>query len=252
MTPRVSVIIPAFCCEKTIEGCIRSVLTGTEPDVEIVVVNDSPIKKRKGLDAVLKRLSEEDKRIRVLNIYEDIGVAEARNRGVAAAQADWVAFLDSDDLWEPDKLSIQLKTAEQTGAAIVYTAAACIDRSGEKTGKVFSVPKTITANKLLFGNDIITSTVLVRREPLLKYPMERSDLHEDFICWYRILKDGAIAAGVNEQLARYRITEDSKSGNKRKSAAMTWNTYRYLGVGFFRRIVCFAGYCLHGVKRYWL
>lgn len=252
MNPKVSVIIPAYCCQATLEGCVRSVLSGTERDLEIIVVNDTPDTRRREMDKILDRIAKEDPRLRVLNIYEDIGVAEARNRGVKAAAGERIAFLDSDDLWEPDKLARQLKTAEETGASIVYTAAACIDREGKATGKVFSVPASITANKLLFGNDIITSTVLVDRASLLRYPMERSDLHEDFICWYQILKDGKRAVGINEPLARYRVTEDSKSGNKRKSAAMTWKTYKYLGIGFFRRIFCFAGYCLHGVKRYWL
>lgn len=249
MSPLVSVIIPAYRCSKTLESSVCSALSQTVSDIETIVVNDSPDRES---DVILKRLARKDQRLRVIRLKTNIGVAEARNRGVAAAKAEWIAFLDSDDLWEPDKLARQLKTAEETGASIVYTAAACIDREGKATGKVFSVPASITANKLLFGNDIITSTVLVERASLLRHPMERSDLHEDFICWYQILKDGKRAVGINEPLARYRVTEDSKSGNKRKSAAMTWKTYKYLGIGFFRRVFCFAGYCLHGVKRYWI
>jgi Glycosyltransferases involved in cell wall biogenesis len=248
LTPLVSVIVPAYRCETTIEQSVRSVLSGTTDKIEVILINDAS---DDGTTAVLNALAA-DARVHIITLSENGGVANARNVGVREAKADLVAFLDSDDLWEPDKLARQLTLMDETGAALVYTAAACIDGTGKTTGKVFSVPKTVTAGKLLFGNDIITSTVLARREPLLKNPMERSDLHEDFVCWYRILKSGATAFGINEPLARYRVTEDSKSGNKRKSARMTWNTYRYLGVGFFRRIVCFAGYCLHGVRRYWL
>ena len=66
------------------------------------------------------------------------------------------------------------------------------------------------------------------------------------------LKDGATAVGINEPLVRYRISGGSKSGNKLRSARMTWRSYRYLGVGFFKRVKSFLCYCIHGVKRYWL
>ena len=249
MSPRVSVIMPAYRCEKTIENSIRSALSQTVPDIEVIVANDAS---DDGLTDILDRLQKKDARLRVIQIRTNIGVAEARNRGIAAAKAEWIAFLDSDDLWEPDKLKKQLSAAERTGGQLIYTAAACIDETGKPTGKVFSVPETITAAKILRSTDIVTSTVLVKREVYLRNPMERSDLHEDLISWHGILKNGAKAVGINEPLVRYRISGGSKSGNKLRSACMTWRTYRYIGIPFFPRIVCFLGYCIHGVKRYWL
>ena len=249
MSPRVSVIMPAYRCEKTIENSIRSALSQTVPDIEVIVANDAS---DDGLTDILDRLQKKDARLRVIQIRTNIGVAEARNRGIAAAKAEWIAFLDSDDLWEPDKLKKQLSAAERTGGQLIYTAAACIDETGKPTGKVFSVPETITAAKILRSTDIVTSTVLVKREVYLRNPMERSDLHEDLISWYGMLKNGAKAVGINEPLVRYRISGGSKSGNKLRSACMTWRTYRYIGIPFFPRIVCFLGYCIHGVKRYWL
>ena len=249
MTPRVSVIVPAYRCEKTVEQSVRSALLQSLREIEVIVVDDAS---DDGTPAILARLQKEDARVRVITLSENKGVANARNRGAETAQADWIAFLDSDDIWNADKLECQLKTAEEAGATFVYTAAACINANGEPTGKIFHVPETVAADRLLFGNDVVTSTVLVRRDAYERHPMECSYLHEDLICWYRILKDGAKAVGIDEPSVRYRISQGSKTGNKRKSAAMMWNTYRHLGVGFFRRIICFAGYCLHGVKRYWL
>ncbi len=249
MSPRVSVIMPAYRCEKTIENSIRSALSQTVPDIEVIVANDAS---DDGLTDILDRLQKKDARLRVIQIRTNIGVAEARNRGIAAAKAEWIAFLDSDDLWEPDKLKKQLSVAERTGGQLIYTAAACIDETGKPTGKVFAVPETITAAKILRSTDIVTSTVLVKREVYLRNPMERSDLHEDLISWHGMLKNGAKAVGINEPLVRYRISGGSKSGNKLRSACMTWRTYRYIGIPFFPRIVCFLGYCIHGVKRYWL
>ena len=249
MTPLVSVIVPAYRCERTVESSIRSALSQSLREIEVIVVDDGS---DDGTAQILDRLRAEDARVRVITLSENGGVANARNRGVSLAQADWIAFLDSDDIWNADKLARQLKKAEETGATLLYTAAECIDADERPTGKLFRVPKTVAANRLLYGNDVVTSTVLVRRTAYERHPMECSHLHEDMICWYRILSDGAKAVGIDEPLVRYRVTQGSKTGNKRKSAAMMWNTYRYLGIGWFRRICCFAGYCLHGVKRDWI
>lgn len=249
MTPLVSVVVPAYRCEKTVEKSIRSALRQSLREIEVIVVDDCS---DDGTAQILDRLQTEDARVRVIALSENGGVANARNRGVEAARADWIAFLDSDDIWCADKLDRQLKKAEETGAAFVYTAAECIDANDKPTGKRFRVPETVAADRLLYGNDVVTSTALVRRAAYERHPMECSHLHEDMICWYRILKDGEKAVGIDVPLVRYRVTQGSKSGNKRKSAAMMWNTYRYLGVGWFRRIGCFLGYCLHGVRRYWI
>ena len=249
MTPRVSVIMPAYRCEKTVEESVRSALLQTFREIEVIVTDDGS---DDGTPAILSRLSGEDVRVRVITLSENGGVANARNVAARAAQADWLAFLDSDDVWTSDKLEKQLQKAEKTDAALVYTAAVCIDGAGKETGKTFPVPPAIDADTLLRQTDLVTSSILVRRELFLRHPMERGDLHEDLICWYRILKDGAKAVGINEPLLRYRVTAGSKSGNKRRSAVMAWRSYGYLKLGFFKRCRSFLGYCLHGVKRYWL
>ena len=249
MSPRVSVVIPAYRCEKTAEESIRSALRQTVRDIEVIAVDDGS---DDGTPEILARLQKEDARVRVITLLKNGGVANARNCGVNDARAERIAFLDSDDLWEPDKLDRQLAVMEKTGAALVFTAAVCIDERGEPTGKILHAPETVTANRLLSGNDIVTSTVLVQRTVYERHPMEHSHLHEDVISWYRILKDGAKAVGIDEPLARYRVTKSSKTGSKVRSAGMMWNTYRCLGIGPFRRILCFAGYLLHGVRRYWL
>lgn len=249
MNPRVSVIMPAYRCERTVEESVRSALSQTVREIEVIVADDGS---DDGTPAILSRLSEEDARIRVITLSENGGVANARNVAARAARADWIAFLDSDDVWTAEKLKRQLQTAEETDAALVYTAAVCIDETGKETGKSFPVPPTIDADTLLRQTDLVTSSILVRRELFLRHPMERGDLHEDLICWYRVLHDGAKAVGINEPLLRYRVTAGSKSGNKWRSAVMAWKSYRYLKLGFFKEAFSFLGYCLHGVRRYWL
>ena len=132
MTPRVSVIMPAYRCEKTVEESVRSALSQTLHEIEVIVADDGS---DDGTSAILSRLSEEDARVRVVTLPENGGVANARNVAARAARADRIAFLDSDDVWEADKLLRQLNVMDRTGAALVYTAAVCIDETGKETGK---------------------------------------------------------------------------------------------------------------------
>ena len=247
--PRCSVVIPAYNAMATIADCIASVLRQTVSDLEILVVDDASTDKTV---ETVRGLAETDGRIRLLTQEKNGGVAEARNRGVKEAAADWVAFLDSDDMWLPEKLEEQFALQEKTGAALVVSGASCIDGSGQLLKREFRVPAVIYRKKLLSGNDIICSSVLVRREAMLRYPMERSDLHEDLISWYRITGEEGPARCVRKPLVLYRVSQSSKSGNKLKSARMHWNTCGYLGISPAKRLLCMSGYICHGLKRYLL
>ena len=245
--PRCSVVIPAYKCEAYIAECLESVQKQTVEDIEILVIDDcSP----DNMAEIVMEYGENDSRIRYIKMGENRGVAAARNRGVQQAKSGWIAFLDSDDAWAADKLEKQFGVQEKTGAELIYAAARCMDRKGELTGRFFRVPEQIEYEELIKGNDIVCSSVLVKREWLLKYPMERSNLHEDYLCWLRLLRDGCRAAGIDAPLVRYRLTEGSKSRNKGRAARMTWDTLKVIGVPFVKRCGCFCGYALHGMKRY--
>lgn len=242
-----SVIVPAYRSEKYIAACIASVQAQTFRDLEIVVVDDAS---EDYTGQIVQQMAKEDERIRYLRQEANRGVAAARNRGVEEAAGEWIALLDSDDVWLPEKLEKQLVLQQQSGAELIYTGAQCMDCDGRMQERYFRVPKQTDYKALLKGNDIVCSSVLVKREWLLKHPMERSDLHEDYLCWLKLLKDGCIAAGIDEPLTFYRLTEGSKSRNKGKAAKMTWETYKQLGLAWYKRCVAFAAYAIHGCKRY--
>jgi len=246
--PQCSVVIPAYKCEEYIADCLDSVKKQTIEDIEILVIDDcSP----DNMAEIVKEYAKSDSRIRYIKQDKNQGVAAARNRGVSEAQSEWIALLDSDDAWEKDKLEKQFDKQKKSGAELIYTAARCMNCAGDFTGRCFRVPEQVEYEDLLKGNDIVCSSVLAKREWLLKYPMERSDLHEDYLCWLRLLKDGCKATGIDEPLVRYRLTEGSKSRNKGKAARMTWDTLKVMGVPVIKRCVCFLVYAIHGVKRYW-
>ena len=228
MSPLCSVVIPAYNSEAFLPGCSAD-----------------------GTQQCVQRLAEDDARIRCLKQPENMGVAAARNRGVAEARGEWIAFLDSDDLWTPDKLERQLALADRSGAQLLYTGARCIDHDGAPLDRMLTVPQQVTFDSMLHGNDIVCSSVLVRRELLLQNPMERSDLHEDYITWMRILKTVGYGVGLCEPLVLYRFTVGSKSRGKLRSAVTTWKTLGYLGIPLFKRMwrsrpaALDGGWCFH-------
>ncbi len=249
MNTLVSVIIPAYRCEKYLEHTVRSALAQSYANLEVIVVDDcSPDK----CGEIADLLALEDKRVKCIHNPVNQGVAQSRNIGVAAANGEWIAFLDGDDYWAQDKLIRQLKAAKSTPASLYYTGADFISEENPASRKYICVAQSVDYKQICKGNDIITSSVLVKRDYMLEFPMERSDLHEDFIAWLRILARYGQAAGIDLPLTFHRLYKTSKSGQKLKSAKTTWKTYKYMGWRLPKRIHCFSGYVLHGLKRYWM
>lgn len=243
-----SVVIPVYHCEKYLAEAVGSALGQTIPNVEVLLIDDcSP----DGSGQAAKALAEQDSRVRYLCHGENMGSAAARNTGVQAARGEWVAFLDADDIWLPDKLEKQLAALEETGGVLCCTGAVFFREDGSRGDHLAQVPPRIGEKRLRYGNVIITSSVLVKREVMRQFPMERSDLQEDYIAWLKILRQYGDAVGLNEPLVRYRILEGSKSYNKASSALRTWRTYRFMGWPLLRSIGYFCSYIVHGLRRYW-
>ncbi len=248
MAPRCSVIIPVYNAEKYLEQCLLSAQAQTFSDIEIIAVDDCS---KDSSSDIIRRIAALDPRVRLISQPSNGGAATARNTGAAAARGEYIAFLDSDDLWQTDKLEKQfalLRTLPED--ALICTAASCIDENGTSLDRCFQVPDHITYRDLLRGNDIVCSSLLLPRRLLLEHPMKKGPFHEDYVCWLDILKSGSFVYGLNEPLTLYRFTPGSLSRNKMHSAHLTWNAYKEACVPLVQRIFGFAGYAVHGIRRY--
>lgn len=244
-SPVVSVIIPAYRCSETIGAAIDSALAQDVP-MEILVIDDCP---EAPIGAVMKRYAEDPSVIYLKN-PENLGAAETRNRGIREAKAPLIAFLDADDLWLPGKLRKQLELLEKTGCVLSCTARELMTPQGQATGKIIPVREQITYRELLKHNCINCSSVVIRAEAAREFPMCHEDSHEDYIMWLRVLQKYGSACGINEPLLQYRLSSTGKSGNKLKSAKMTFLVYRYMGFGIGKSLLCFCSYAFHGVRKY--
>lgn len=241
----VSVIIPAYHAEKYIEKAVDSALEQDVP-LEILVIDDgSGDDTRKVLEKY-----RQNPDFHYLKNEKNMGAAKSRNRGVREARGRYVAFLDADDWWAPGKLGKQLEKMQEMQAVLCSTGRELVDPEGRSLKKYIPVHEKITYSMLLRHNEINCSSVVLRRDVALEFPMDHEECHEDYFTWMRILKAYGFACAVNEPLLKYRLSNQGKSGSKLKSAGMTYRTYRAVGFGRIRSAVYFISYALHGLWKY--
>ena len=218
----VSIITPAYNSENTIEETINSVMSQTYRSWEMIIVDDCSIDETVG---IIRKFSENDERIILIELQVNNGVANARNIAIRKAKGRYIAFLDSDDLWTPDKLLRQIDFMREKGCYFSYTAYEIIDVDGRKLNKVVSASLQQEYRKLLKQNTIGCLTVMLDMKEIDNIEMP-SIKHEDFALWLTILNRNYVAYGLNEILAKYRKLGDSLSFNKLKTVGWVWRIYR--------------------------
>lgn len=243
----VSVIMAAYNAEKTIEQSINSVLNQTYPAVELLVVDDySQDRTVKLVENIMAR----DNRVRLIYNKENSGVSYTRKHGLEEAKGAWIAILDSDDIWAPEKLEKQIILQKKMNADLLFTGSAFMDSDGQPIDWYLHAPAEVTYRQLLKQNVLSNSSALVRKELYAKHYAIGDGMHEDFAIWLSILKEGKKAYGVDERLLIYRIAKSSKSGNKFKAAKMNWNTYRYVGLNPIEAAYYECWYMVNGFLKY--
>lgn len=223
----VSIVMPAYNCEKYVVEAINSVLAQTHKNWELLALDDGS---SDNTLQIIEDFSQKDSRLKALPNGKNMGVSATRNRGIELAAGEWIAFLDSDDMWEPEKLEKQFEIVDKEAAEFLFSGSSYINEEGEPFKGIFEVPEKVTYKKLRNQNVISCSSVLVKKKYFENIKMEKDEMHEDYAVWLRILKLGIIAFGVNEPLLIYRISRNSKSGNKMKTVKMTYKVFRFVGI----------------------
>lgn len=246
--PLVSVIMAAYNAEAYIEEAISSVIRQTVSDWELIVLDDGS---SDHTFEIMERLGKTDSRIQVLKNARNMGVARTRNAGIDRCSGKYVAFLDSDDIWNPDKLEKQVALAESTGAGIVYCSYGIVDAEGNKNKEDYVVPPETDFERLLRENVVLCSAMMVRAEILNTIRFNPQYYHEDFVLMLDMLKAGHRAVGYTDVLMRWRYIDHSRSFNKRKAAGNRWRVYReYLKLPLMKSIAVMVGYALAGFRKY--
>lgn len=246
--PLVSVIMPAYNAEQFIEEAIRSVLGQSVTDLELLVLDDGS---RDRTLEIVKDMAQKDPRVRLIVNEQNMGVAKTRNRGLELCRGAYVALLDSDDYWRPQRLEKMIDRAKQTNADIIYCSYELVDEQGEKVCDDFIVPPTTSFEESIARSVILCSASLITNQLAKTQRFPTDVYHEDIALWFQLLRDGYTACGVTDVLVSYRQRANSRAGNKFTSACRRWEIYRkHLGMPFGQSVGAMVRYAYYGVKKY--
>ncbi len=246
MNSKVSVIVPVYNAAAYIADTITSVLKQDHSDIELLLVDDGSTDE--SLEVMKGFVSE---KVRILTNTEAKGAAGARNTGIKAATGRYIAFIDADDLWHEDKLSKQVRFMQEGDKAFSFTGYEFADENGCGLGKIVRVPERISYKEALKNTTIFTSTVMLDTDKLSKddilMPYVKS---EDTATWWKILKMGHDAFGLDESLTMYRRIGRSLSSNKLEAIRRIWNLYRKVEhLNIFYSMYCFCFWAVRAVYR---
>lgn len=223
-TPLVSIITPAFNAERFIQATIDSVKAQIYENWEHLIVLDQNSKDSTA--EIVERNAELDPRIKVIRSPKAMGAANNRNVGIENANGELIAFIDSDDLWFPEKLQEQVEFMEKGKIDFSYHPYIRMSEAGDKFGQALKTRFVLKYDDLLRDNVIGCLTVMLRRSAFSGHIEFQNDGWEDMSLWLRLLRNGAKTYGMPRPLAYYRIVKGSRSNNKLFAAGLRWETYR--------------------------
>ena len=208
MNDLVSIIMPSYNTQKFIEETLVSVLAQTYTNWELIIVDDCSTD---NTDEIVSPFLS-DSRIIYIQNEKNSGAAVSRNRALREAKGKWIAFLDSDDLWTPDKLEKQIAFMQSNGYCFSYTNYSEIDESSEPLGKTVTGPKKITKTGMYNYCWMGCLTVMYDVEKIGLIQIEDIKKNNDYAMWLKICKK-ANCYLLDEDLARYRKRQGSISNH---------------------------------------
>jgi teichuronic acid biosynthesis glycosyltransferase TuaG len=245
--PLISIITPSYNASLFIEQTINSVRKQTYQNWEMIIVDDCSTD---NTPEILEQIEKEDERIQIIFLNQNGGAAVARNTALQHAKGRYVAFLDSDDCWKPEKLAKQLSFMHTNNYAFTFTRYELVTNEGVLLNKQIPAPAEISYDDMLKNTIIGCLTVMIDREIVGDIQMPNIRTRQDLATWLSILKKGIHAYGLNENLAEYRIGNPSISRNKWKAAKMNWFVYRRVEkLNVLKAFWCFSHYAFHAVLK---
>ncbi|RDU37128.1 glycosyltransferase family 2 protein [Neobacillus piezotolerans] len=245
MDDLVSIITPVYNSEKYIADTVKSVVAQTYSKWELLIVDDCSTDNTREVVNDFK-----DQRIKYLKLNINSGAAAARNEALQRAKGKYIAFLDADDMWKPNKLEKQLKFMIENKIGFSFTGYEILR---EKENKVIKVPSTLNYSQFMKNTIIGTLTVMINTELVGEVRLVNVKKDHDSMTWAKLLRDGHLAYGLNESLAYYRKVVGSISNDKFKAAKNHWNNCRNIEkLSLLRCIYFFFFYGINAVKKHYL
>lgn len=243
----VSIITPVYNAEKFLSDTIESIKNQSYKNWELLLVDDCS---KDNSANIIKEFQKNDDRIKYIKLEKNSGASVSRNTGIKNAKGRFIAFVDSDDLWEPNKLEIQVNYMLKENRGFTFTSYRYMREDGEKTNKIAKAPYKINYEGLLKNTIIGCSTVVVDRHIVGDFDMPLVRRGQDTATWLKLLRKEKYAYGIEQDLVNYRLVGDSLSSNKIKALKRTWNTYRNVeNLGILKSSYVFCFYVFNAVKK---
>lgn len=241
----VSIITPVYNSRKYIGETISSVLSQSHTNWEMIIVDDCS---KDNTELVIKQFT--DPRIKYIRLDENVGAAEARNKALELAKGRYIAFLDADDMWKPNKLEEQIKFMLKNRIGFSFTGYEIL---GARRNKVINVPSSLNYSQFMKNTIIGTLTVMVNKDIVGEIRLVNVRKDHDSMTWAKLLREGNFAYGLNESLAYYRKVEGSISNNKFEAVKNHWNNCRKIEkLSIPRCIYYFFFYGINAIKKHYL
>lgn len=247
---RVSVITPVYNVEKYIDKTLESVFNQTYKDIEIVMVDDCS---EDNSAEIISDFQKTHPEIIYFQQPHNMGAGAARNKCLEFASGQYVAFLDSDDLWYPEKLEKQINCMKEKKSPFSYAAIEMINEEGVIIKGKRNLKENCDYKYLLRNTVIATSSVVIDRMELGEFRMPLRRGGQDYATWLGLLRGGVIAQGINEPLVRYRVRGNSLSSNKFSSLKQVWDIQT--NVEHINKIsggINVLYFCINALKKYLL
>ncbi len=246
--PLVSIITPCYNGEEFISKTIESVLNQSYQNFEMIVIDNASTDESHN---IVDRYTKKDGRIKQYKIDINIGGANAWKLGVEKSKGEYVAFLDADDVWHPNKLSHQLQFMIKNKHDFSYTVYHWISEDDVSLNNVIRIKPSLNFKQFISNTCIGCSTVIISKQLInsIVIPVYQKK-NWDFATWGLILKKGYTAYGLKEDLMSYRIVSNSASRNKFRYARIVWNIYSdVFGMRIYSKIIPFTKYAINAFER---
>lgn len=248
----VSVIMPAFNAEEYIGFAIESVQRQTYQEWELLIVNDGSTD---ATSSILDYYAKRDLRLKRFDFISNMGVIEARNYALSRATGRFIAFLDADDAWAPDKLDRQLQEMKMHNTALSITGYQSYNADMAKIVGATLPPKSLTFIKHHLKRCVGLSTVMLNVEktgPVKFEQLPTKYNSEDFLFIARLLKKCGPAHGISSKLTNYRVLRVSRSSSKIRAAKSIWYIMRKKeNLNILMSLIFFMSYAITSLLKYY-
>ncbi len=245
--PLVSVIMPCYNMASFVSDSIKSVIAQTYPHWELLIVDDASTDKTVN---IIESYAQIHSRIRFTIKKQNSGIADTRNQCIQMAQGQFLAFLDADDIWHPEKLEKQLCFMIEKNVGFTYSTYDWIDEDGKILNKFINTIGNLDYETYLRNTIIGCSTVMVNKTIIGDVFVPKFRTSEDTATWLDILRKGFLAYAIDESLVSYRIRRKSASSNKIKASIDLWKVYRHHEkLSFFKATYYFSCYAFNAIKK---